>query len=64
MNRHEDAYKQHEGDHVVAEKHGRTTLEANLCLSCFDCNRHKGSDLASLDVETGNIILLFHPRRD
>ncbi len=61
---YEDAYKQHEVDHITAEKHGGTTQEENLCLSCFDCNRHKGSDLASLDIETGNIILLFHPRRD
>lgn len=52
----------HEIDHIYAEKHGGETVETNLCLSCFDCNRYKGSDLASLDND--EIIGLFHPRRD
>jgi 5-methylcytosine-specific restriction endonuclease McrA len=60
----DDAYKPHEVDHIVAEKHGGKTQQENLCLSCFDCNRHKGSDLASLDPGTADIVLLFHPRRD
>lgn len=37
----------HEVDHIYAEKHGGETLEANLCLSCWICNRHKGTDLTS-----------------
>lgn len=56
------AYPVHEVDHIYAEKHGGPTEEPNLCLSCFDCNRHKGSDLCSLDPFTGNIVALFHPR--
>ncbi len=60
----DDSYKPHEVDHIVAEKHGGQTREENLCLSCFDCNRHKGSDLASLDPETGDLVFLFHPRHD
>ena len=28
------------------------------------CNRHKGTDLASVDPETGEMWRLFHPRRD
>ncbi len=39
----------HEIDHVVAEKHNGQTAAHNLCLSCWVCNRHKGSDLTSLD---------------
>ncbi len=31
---------------------------------CVFCNRYKGSDLASIDIETGRIVRLFHPRRD
>jgi hypothetical protein len=54
----------HEIDHVVAEKHGGQTIENNLCLSCWECNRHKGSDLTSIDPQTGAITPLFHPRRD
>jgi hypothetical protein len=51
-------------DHVVAEKHGGLTEEGNLALSCVLCNQHKGSDLASIDPDTGQITPLFHPRRD
>jgi hypothetical protein len=51
-------------DHIVAEKHGGQTEESNLALSCVLCNQHKGSDLTSIDPETGQIIPLFHPRRD
>ena len=60
----DDTFDPHEIDHIVAEKHGGETREENLCLSCLICNRHKGSDLASLDIETTDIVLLFHPRRD
>jgi len=58
------AFYPHEVDHVVAEKHDGQTIEGNLCLSCWVCNRHKGSDLTSIDPQTGAITLLFHPRRD
>jgi len=60
----EDAFPSHEIDHIFAEKHGGTTIESNLCLSCFDCNRHKGSDIASIDFQTNELTLLFDPRRD
>jgi HNH endonuclease len=56
--------KADEVDHIYAEKHGGETSEANLCLSCFVCNRYKSSDLCSLDPFTGDIARLFHPRRD
>ncbi|MGH2409155.1 MAG: HNH endonuclease [Chloroflexota bacterium] len=58
------AFYPHEVDHVVAEKHDGQTIESNLCLSCWVCNRHKGSDLTSIDPQTGAITPLFHPRRD
>src|SRR5258708_25643650 len=58
------AVKAHEVDHVRAEKHGGMTVLENLCLSCFDCNRHKGSDLSSVDPVTDEVVPLFHPRRD
>jgi 5-methylcytosine-specific restriction endonuclease McrA len=59
-----DAYFTHEIDHIYAEKHGGTTTEDNLCLACAECNRYKGSDLSSIDPESGEIEPLFHPRRD
>jgi hypothetical protein len=54
----------HAIDHIVAEKHGGPTVASNLALSCAICNGRKGSDLASVDPDTGIIIPLFHPRRD
>jgi 5-methylcytosine-specific restriction endonuclease McrA len=58
------AVKRHEVDHIRAEKHGGQTIESNLCLSCFQCNRHKGSDLTSIDPLTDKVVSLFHPRQD
>jgi hypothetical protein len=62
---HQDvAAAAHQVDHVIAEKHGgKTTLE-NLALSCILCNRRKGSDLSSVDPESGCVMALFHPRKD
>ena len=54
----------HQVDHIIAQKHGGPTTADNLALSCALCNKHKGSDLASLDPETSEVALLFHPRRD
>jgi hypothetical protein len=54
----------HQIDHIVARKHGGKTVESNLALSCTLCNKHKGSDLASVDPESGEIVPLFHPRQD
>lgn len=54
--------KRHEIDHITAEKHGGDAIEVNLCLSCHDCNRHKGSDLTTFDPFTKQIVKLFDPR--
>jgi len=53
----------YEADHVVACKHGGETAEKNLAWTCFNCNRHKGTDLASIDPRTRKIVPLFNPRR-
>ena len=58
------AYVPHWIDHIVAEKHGGATELDNLANSCTLCNRYKGSDLSSLDPETGLLVPLFHPRTD
>jgi len=52
----------HEVDHVIAEKHAGVTEEGNLAVACWRCNRHKGTDLASFDPQTGVLTLLFNPR--
>lgn len=52
----------HEVDHVIAQKHGGKTSLDNLAFACFECNRHKGSDVASFDPQTGQLVALFNPR--
>jgi hypothetical protein len=54
----------HEVDHIIALKHDGKTEPSNMALSCTLCNKHKGSDLASYDGETGQIVPLYHPRLD
>jgi hypothetical protein len=54
----------HTIDHIVAEKHGGATAADNLSVACILCNARKGSDLTSIDEQTGSIEPLFHPRRD
>jgi len=51
-------------DHVIAEKHGGLTDAENLALSCIYCNSYKGANLSGIDPVTGEIVRLFHPRRD
>jgi 5-methylcytosine-specific restriction endonuclease McrA len=58
----EDAWVPHEPDHVIATKHRGRTEEANLAWTCMGCNRHKGTDVASVEQE--RVVRLFHPRRD
>jgi HNH endonuclease len=57
------ALSAHEVDHIVSQKHGGATEADNLALSCALCNKYKGSDLSSIDLETSTLVPLFHPRR-
>jgi len=52
----------HEPDHIIAKKHGGETALGNLANACFDCNRFKGSDIASLDPLTQDLVPLYNPR--
>jgi hypothetical protein len=52
----------HQVDHVISEKHGGSTSPDNLALSCTVCNRRKGSDIGSIDPQTGVLAPLFNPR--
>jgi hypothetical protein len=56
------AFFPHEPDHVIATKHGGESTIDNLALACFDCNRFKGSDIASIDPDSHKLTQLFNPR--
>lgn len=52
----------HEPDHIIADQHGGPTSLDNLAYACFDCNRKKGPNLASIDPATGTVTPFFNPR--
>jgi hypothetical protein len=49
--------------HPCGVQHGPTTQE-NLALSCYGENAYKGSNIAGIDPETGQLTRRFHPRQD
>ena len=49
-------------DHIIAQKHGGTDENDNLCLACYKCNGYKGSNIAAFDPDTGEASKLFNPR--
>ncbi|MBS0210767.1 MAG: HNH endonuclease [Planctomycetes bacterium] len=53
-------------EHILAQQHAPPGIDEpdNLALACHRCNLHKGPNLSSVDPTTGDIIVLFHPRRD
>jgi len=51
-------------DHIIPQQHGGPTASANLAWSCLRCNKHKGPNLSGIDPATGQVVRLFHPRRD
>ena len=60
----DDAGFAHQVDHIISRKHGGTSALDNLAYACVLCNRYKGSDLTSIDPESGEAVRLFEPRRD
>jgi glutaredoxin len=51
-----------EMEHIIAQKHDGGTTAENLALACPYCNRAKGTDLGSLDPNTGQLTPFFNPR--
>ncbi|MGH9766089.1 MAG: HNH endonuclease [Blastocatellia bacterium] len=54
-----DAPDAHHVDHIIAVKHGGKTEIWNLACACAECNRYKGTDLATIDPVTGAMVPLF-----
>ena len=51
-------------DHIIAQSHGGESTADNLAYACFHCNNFKGPNVAGVDPDSGEIVRLFHPRRD
>ena len=60
----EDTFLGCQVDHIISVKHGGSTTADNLAYACVVCNRQKGSDLGSIDWETGELVRFFNPRTD
>lgn len=60
----QDAGFSHQVDHVISRKHGGPSTFENLALACVLCNRFKGADVGSIDLQTGKLVRLFNPRQD
>lgn len=60
----DDCFLPHEIDHIISVKHRGPNTAENLAWSCFTCNRHKGSDIASNDPKDNDLARLFNPRSD
>ncbi len=60
----EDTYFGCEVDHIISVKHGGATEAENLAYACAFCNRHKGSDIASISQRTGSLVRFYNPRID
>ena len=54
----------HHVEHIVAKQHGGSDDAENLALACHRCNLQKGPNLAGIDPVSGELVPLFHPRRD
>jgi hypothetical protein len=51
-------------DYIIAEKHGGLTTLDKLAYCCLHCNAFKGPNIAGVSQATGDIVRLFHPRKD
>src|SRR4051812_35908278 len=51
-------------EHIIAQQHLLDHSLENLALSCPECNRFKGPNLATLEPVSRQLLRLFHPRLD
>jgi hypothetical protein len=59
----DDSYSPLQIDHIISRKHGGLSELDNLAYACLRCNAWKGSDVGSVDPQTGEFVSLFNPRR-
>lgn len=53
----------HHVDHIIPLLHGGDLSLDNLAWACFQCNTTKSANIASYDLETGELTPLFHPHK-
>lgn len=50
-------------EHIIPRSQGGETTLDNLALACQGCNNHKYTKTEARDPVTGDIVPLYHPRR-
>lgn len=58
----EDSFFKFQIEHIISRKHGGSAESENLALACVFCNRYKGSDIATLNPQTNQLIQFYNPR--
>jgi hypothetical protein len=51
-------------EHIIPRAKGGPTTVENLALACQGCNNHKYDKVEAPDPVSGEIVPLYHPRRD
>ena len=49
-------------EHITARQHGGNDELDNLALACDRCNLFKGTNLTSVDPNTGIVVAIYDPR--
>lgn len=60
----DDTYFGCQIDHIISIKHGGSNEVDNLAYSYVFCNRHKGSDIGSIILNSDRFIRFYNPRLD
>ena len=50
-------------EHVIPRSRGGTDEDDNLALACQGCNNRKYNHVEARDPVSGNLVSLYHPRR-
>jgi hypothetical protein len=51
-------------EHIIPVSRGGTDEIDNLAYSCQGCNNHKYTAIEAIDPVSGNMVSLYHPRKD
>jgi hypothetical protein len=51
-------------DHIIPQVAGGLTASENLALACIHCSLRKSARQTAPDPQSGEMVPLFHPRRD
>ncbi len=57
-----EPYFSYHVEHIIALQHRGNDSPDNLAFACNHCNLIKGPNLTSIDPDTDEVTLLFHPR--